>query len=70
MKIKLLTASLAALLAVALTGCSMSNRDAGTIIGGGAGALAGQALTGSPYGMVAGAVAGGLAGNYIGGKSS
>ncbi|HUZ12944.1 MAG TPA: hypothetical protein VMU93_08860 [Caulobacteraceae bacterium] len=72
----LLIASVAALaipgLAMAQPGCHAAkenNRAAGTVLGAGAGALLGGAVTGSGYGALAGAVGGGFVGNSVGGNS-
>ncbi|MGD9107798.1 MAG: glycine zipper 2TM domain-containing protein [Gammaproteobacteria bacterium] len=56
---------------IGLVGCNnIRNRDVGTVVGAGAGALAGHAISGgSTAATVGGAVVGGVAGHYIGKKT-
>ena len=51
-----------------LSACAgMSNTESGTLIGAGAGAVAGSVITGgNPIGIVGGAVAGGIIGHEVG----
>ncbi|MDB5776550.1 MAG: glycine zipper protein [Herbaspirillum sp.] len=65
---KMVPASLILCMMVGVTGCSgMSTRDRDTVIGAGAGAIGGAALTGgSGLGTVGGAAVGGVIGNQIG----
>ena len=67
--IRTISLSIAALVAaVSLSACSgMSQRDANTALGAGAGAVAGSVLTGgSAVGTVGGAVVGGVIGDQAG----
>lgn len=65
---KVATLALASTLLLGLSGCSnMSDRDRDTMIGAGAGGVAGSVLTGgSAVGTVGGAVVGGVIGNQVG----
>lgn len=68
MKMKtVMTTITAAVLAVALTGCSnMSKRDRNTAIGAGVGAIGGSVLTGgSTLGTLGGAAGGAIIGHEI-----
>ena len=67
MKRLILTTILATALVFSLGACSMQSQDVGTLVGGSAGAVAGNLLTdGSPVGTAVGAVAGGVGGYYLG----
>ncbi|MBU3825579.1 MAG: osmotically-inducible lipoprotein OsmB [Candidatus Oceanisphaera merdipullorum] len=65
---KISTLILASTLVFGLSACSnMSDRDRDTMIGAGAGGVAGSVLTGgSAVGTVGGAVVGGVIGNQVG----
>ena len=67
MKKLIFTIFLAGSMALSLGACNMQNKDIGTIVGGGTGAVAGNMLSGgSPVGTAVGAVAGGVGGYYLG----
>ena len=63
---KLAAVAFAAMLAGCGTWGGLSSQEQGTVIGAGAGAVAGRVLTDSTLGTVGGAVAGGVVGNQIG----
>jgi osmotically inducible lipoprotein OsmB len=64
---KLIASTATAVMLLGLAGCSgMSERDKGTAIGAGVGAVGGAVLTGgSAVGTVGGAAVGGLIGNQV-----